>query len=654
MASRALATAFVNIVPGTKDLEDYLKGKLKDDAQKSGDESGSGWGERFGKAVKTALAVAAVTAVAATLKNAIDDSMKAFEDWAGSVRGLGRVTGGTVEEASSLAGAFKLVGIDAENTTATFRIFSKHLQDANGDQQKTAELNAKLGGSFLDANGKMKSMSDLLPMVADKFKSMPDGIEKTALATELFGRSGTQMLPFLNKGSAGIEELTKKAKDMGLVLDDQAMNTFVEHKKAQREWDATMQGLQVTVGSALTPVMEILGRTIREQVMPWIQKASQFVKDHRAEFEDLAAKIKAIVKPALELVAGVFRDVVVPAIKGVIDMLAGLPAWFEQNKGWAVPLLVALGLIALGVTGVGIAMQIAAAGGLAAFVAGMWPAVTAAWAFTTALLANPITWVVVGIALLIAAIVALVMNWDAIVKWIGDVWNGFMGWLSDSFNSIATWWNDLWTGVGKFVSDVWNGIVSWVSGVVSGFLGWFRDNWMMILGFLTGPFGLAIAWIVKNWDGIVKFFSDSLGKIGGFFTTVFKGIGDTVRGVFEGIVSFIKGAINSVIDIVNGAIDGINSVGDAIRTATGGAVDINVGHVPRLAKGGFVDQPTTALIGEAGPEVVTPLKDFERMMGLDGNGKGNTVNYYAAPNQSIDAEQALFTALKRAKVLAAW
>lgn len=73
-----------------------------------------------------------------------------------------------------------------------------------------------------------------------------------------------------------------------------------------------------------------------------------------------------------------------------------------------------------------------------------------------------------------------------------------------------------------------------------------------------------------------------------------------------------------------------------------------------MATGGFVTGPTPAIIGEAGPEVVYPLKDFERMMGLDGNGNGKTLVYYAAPNQSVDSEQALFQAMKRAKVVAGW
>lgn len=74
--------------------------------------------------------------------------------------------------------------------------------------------------------------------------------------------------------------------------------------------------------------------------------------------------------------------------------------------------------------------------------------------------------------------------------------------------------------------------------------------------------------------------------------------------------------------------------------------------LPKLAAGGFVNRPTTAIIGEAGPEVVTPLKDFERMMGITGGAK--TLVYNAAPNESIDREEALFKAMRRAKVVAGW
>ena len=71
-----------------------------------------------------------------------------------------------------------------------------------------------------------------------------------------------------------------------------------------------------------------------------------------------------------------------------------------------------------------------------------------------------------------------------------------------------------------------------------------------------------------------------------------------------------------------------------------------------LAEGGLVTSATNAIVGEAGPEVVIPLDRFESMMGMSEQGK--SVNYYAAPNQSMDSEQELFQAMRRAKVVAGW
>lgn len=72
----------------------------------------------------------------------------------------------------------------------------------------------------------------------------------------------------------------------------------------------------------------------------------------------------------------------------------------------------------------------------------------------------------------------------------------------------------------------------------------------------------------------------------------------------------------------------------------------------KAATGGLFNRPTRALIAEAGPELVTPLKDFERIVS-SATGGGN-ITYIAAPNQSLDAEQQLFMAIKRAKAVGAW
>jgi hypothetical protein len=79
----------------------------------------------------------------------------------------------------------------------------------------------------------------------------------------------------------------------------------------------------------------------------------------------------------------------------------------------------------------------------------------------------------------------------------------------------------------------------------------------------------------------------------------------------------------------------------------------HINHVPHLAQGGIVmPRPGGQIVkvAEAGEaEAVIPLSKMDGM-----GGKGTTVNYYAAPNASIDAQTDLFSAMRRAKLLAGW
>ena len=117
------------------------------------------------------------------------------------------------------------------------------------------------------------------------------------------------------------------------------------------------------------------------------------------------------------------------------------------------------------------------------------------------------------------------------------------------------------------------------------------------------------------------------------------GVADLQKQGFE-----VVGKINASQDELTKAIS------DLTETIASGQAG---NYLTPLASGGLVTGPTQALVGEAGPEVVIPLDRFESMMNMNG-GQGKSVNYYAAPNQSIDSEQALFQAMRRAKVVANW
>jgi hypothetical protein len=133
-------------------------------------------------------------------------------------------------------------------------------------------------------------------------------------------------------------------------------------------------------------------------------------------------------------------------------------------------------------------------------------------------------------------------------------------------------------------------------------------------------------------------FDEDLKKIQDAFKEKLKSMGADVKAMTKAV-----NGLNKAVDAAKGRAV------TAISTYSGGS-----GAQVALAAGGLVTGPTNALVGEAGPEVVIPLDRFERMMGMNGSGQGKTLNYYAAPNQSIDSEEALALAMRRTKVVATW
>jgi hypothetical protein len=91
--------------------------------------------------------------------------------------------------------------------------------------------------------------------------------------------------------------------------------------------------------------------------------------------------------------------------------------------------------------------------------------IPAVWSFTSALLANPITWVVIGIIALIAIIVLLVKHWDWVKEaasnaagWVRDRWNDLMGW----FAGIPAWFGRIFGAVGDAIAGAFKGALNWV------------------------------------------------------------------------------------------------------------------------------------------------------------------------------------------------
>jgi len=219
--------------------------KLAGEAEKNLGKAGGDVGKFSATATKVGAGMVAVgTGLLATAISAASTTT----DLGREVIKLQRYTGMNAESASKLAYAAKMSGVGVDDLAVGIGKLSKTM--ANSPDKLT-----KLGVEAQTSDGKLRSMSDVLRNVADKFKKMGPGTESTAAALDLFGRSGANLLPFLLKGKDGIQELADEADKMGLVLSQDNVDAVKKNIVAQRELSAAVNGAKVQIGNEMLPIL---------------------------------------------------------------------------------------------------------------------------------------------------------------------------------------------------------------------------------------------------------------------------------------------------------------------------------------------------------------------------------------------------------------
>jgi hypothetical protein len=286
-------------------------GKVAAKAKLTGDESKKHLG-----GIGAAMGALGGIAAAAGVVKFGSDAINSFKDVGTESIKLSRLTGLPIEAASRLRFALSETGVDAEAAGKGLGIFEKNL--VSGTAQKAL---SGLGLSVKDSTGHLKSMQDLLPGVADKFKSMPDGPEKTALAMQLFGKSGATMIPFLNRGADGIKALNDESDKYGLTISGPMADQIKKAKESQKDWDASVQGLSVQFGAVLLPVLTNVLGYVRDQVIPIIASASGFFGRHA----DTIGHVIAVVGPIVGIIAGVVAAIRVwTVVQGLLNVVMAL------------------------------------------------------------------------------------------------------------------------------------------------------------------------------------------------------------------------------------------------------------------------------------------------------------------------------------------
>jgi hypothetical protein len=245
---------------------------------------------------------------------AIGASVKVAADYGDQLDNMAQRTGVAVEELARLQYAAKLSDTSTEALGKGIGNLSKLMVGAAYGGAESGKLFERFGISLRNADGTMRSTTDVLYDLSDVFTAMPDGPEKTTLAMDIFGKKmGAELIPLLNQGSAGLRAMGDEAERLGLVLSKEQAKAAAEFNDNLDRLGQLSKSVAVSLGNALIPALNSMLSKLTDanradlsiwQILGALPKqgddiATQLAKAS-AELERLKAKRDAIAKQNLE------------------------------------------------------------------------------------------------------------------------------------------------------------------------------------------------------------------------------------------------------------------------------------------------------------------------------------------------------------------
>ena len=468
------------------------------------------------------LAVASQTDLATTL-DMVGSAMKTFgleaEDTQQVVDSMAKVTTLANTSLSDLSQAYVNVGGIAHQTGLSIdevNAFLTELANAgmkggaagtslagvlrnlSAPTEKASQELENLGIALYDNDGASRNMMDIMQELQDVLSEMTDE-QKAHSEAVIFDTNSLKAWRMAT--ASGIDSIAELAEELA---------------NAGEEFD----GLGTAAGMTAIQT-EGLGTSFKEV---W------------NEVQRLGVQFVEIVEGPLKQFLGAVTDLLVwfgkldPSIQTTIIALGALVA----SVG---PVLLVVAKLITALTTVAGALATIKAAIMTTLIPSLVTATASVWTFTAALLANPITWVVMAIGALIAALVLLYQNWDEVTEFISEVWEGtciivgeWLEWLGTEFKKWGDWikqkWSEIWTGIretvkgfaiiGKEIIDgIWKGIQSQWDRLYNNVMGLIRklpEGVRKFLG-ISSPSKL-FADSIGQWipAGIAEGFEDAMPK----------------------------------------------------------------------------------------------------------------------------------------------
>jgi predicted transcriptional regulator len=160
---------------------------------------------------------------------------------------VSEITGIAIEPLSALRGAVQLAGGDVGGFTNALVKMRKGVADGSAD----LERGLKNLGISVTAFRDLKPDEQVLAL-SKGFRGLPEDANKAAIAMDVFGRSGAEMIPLLDKP---LEQLIQRARDLGMVWSTDDVRAAEQFEMSSRQLDVMLESIESRIGRALLPTL---------------------------------------------------------------------------------------------------------------------------------------------------------------------------------------------------------------------------------------------------------------------------------------------------------------------------------------------------------------------------------------------------------------
>lgn len=423
--------------------------------------------------------------IAASLGMGVKEAVTGFAAAGDAVDKMAARVGLSAETLQEWSFAAKHAGASPEALENGLKDLSKHMAEIASGSDTTssaATLFKTLGIAVKDAGGKIRPVAEVFEEFADAIKRNEDPALRTRMAMAALGEGGRSLIPMMSAGSVGLREMSKQARDLGLVMSSEdvaAAANLTDHLDDMR---AVFGSIGTTIGAKLAPVVVRLSDQFRDLVAAnreafssrFTAVATQFAESFsRIDFQGIANAVLTVADVSIRA----FN-----AVGGFNTVLYGMGALMA---GKAVTSVLTFGsnLLTLGRT--------------------MWGLATAARTVGIAMAGalGPVGLVIAGVATAAAVVAA---NWDSIWPAVKAGASACANWVSGAWQSMAHGLTGVWQTVKAGFSGAWNFVTDSLGASVKDGL---ANVWTMVKDFFAG---LDFASLIPS--GVRKVFDVLLGR----------------------------------------------------------------------------------------------------------------------------------------------